>query len=360
MTAFVILAALMTAVALGLVGWPLFRARGSDGRTALVVLLVVVVLVPAGAALLYRTVSNWNWDPAAMAAAYSGKQTLEDLAAKLEERLHQKPDDLESWLLLGRTRYVMQDLPKSVDAFSNAYRISNGQNVQAVIGYGETLAMTDQSTITGKAGQLFEEALRLDPANPKALFYGGAAAAAAGHLDVARDRWATLLKQPLPDELRVVVAVRVGQLDEQLGRKPDPEIAKLASATPAAAANAPQPAAASGPGAATVHVSVSAALAAKIPAGTPLFVLARDPTQPGPPFAARRLPATPLPATVVLGEQDAMMPGRTLKAAHQLVIVARYSASGRPTASSGDWYGEVPYDLAAGKTTELVIDKQVP
>jgi cytochrome c-type biogenesis protein CcmH len=360
MTAFVVLAMLMTVAALGLVAWPLFRARASDGRSALIAVAVLAVLVPGTAVLLYRTVSNWDWDPAAIAAAYSGKQSLEDLAAKVEDRVRRKPDDLEAWLLLGRTRFVMKDLPRALEAFASAYRVSNGQNLQAVIGYGETMAMADQSTVAGKAGELFEQAMKLDPSNPKALFYGGAAAAATGHLDVARDRWATLLKQPLPDEVRVAVALRVGQLDEQLGRTPDPEIAKLATVAPEAAAAASQPEAASGPGAATVHVSVSPALAARIPAGTPLFVLARDPTQPGPPFAAKRLPATPLPATVVLGEQDAMMPGRTLKAAHQLVIVARYSASGRPTASSGDWYGEVPYDLAAGKTTELVIDKQVP
>jgi hypothetical protein len=63
---------------------------------------------------------------------------------------------------------------------------------------------------------------------------------------------------------------------------------------------------------------------------------------------------------VVLTEQDAMMPGRTVKDAKQLTIVARFSASGMPQQASGDLYGEVAYDLASGKPMDLVIDKQVP
>ncbi len=110
----------------------------------------------------------------------------------------------------------------------------------------------------------------------------------------------------------------------------------------------------------TVRVSLSPALAAKVPQGAPLFVLARDPTQPGPPFGAKRIAAAALPMQVSLGEQDAMLPARTIKTSHQLVIVARFSASGSPIGTRGDLYGEVPYDLKSGRAVDLLIDKQVP
>ena len=55
-----------------------------------------------------------------------------------------------------------------------------------------------------------------------------------------------------------------------------------------------------------------------------------------------------------------MIPVRTIKTAHQLMIVARYSVSGAPTAASGDLYGEVAYDLARGGAVDLVIDRRVP
>ena len=371
MTLFVVLAALMVTIALALMGWPFLKARQLEGRSALVALAVLAVVVPSAAALMYRSVSDWDWDPAHMAEVYAGHQSLEDMIKKLEERVHRQPEDVEGWLMLGRTRFVMNNYPASVDAFANAYKASNGQNLQAVIGYGETLALVDQSTIGGKAGELFEQALKMEPANPKALFYGGAAAAATGHPELARERWAQLIKQPLPDEVRVAVALRIGQLDQQMGRPIDQEIAKLVRMTPADTSAAVGPVATSaatgsvatstgGPGSVTVHVRLGPALAGRIPAGTTLFVAARDPTQPGPPFAAKRFPAPALPLDVVLTDQDAMMPGRTIKDAHQLLIVARFSSSGRPMASSGDFFGEVPYDLARGAPTDLVIDKQVP
>ncbi len=371
MTLFIALASLMLALALALVGWPLWRARNQEGRSALIIVLALVVVLPVGSTLMYRSLSTWNWDPKRMSEAYAGHQSIEDMVAKLEERLRKQPEDVDSWLMLGRTRFVLNNYPGAVDAFSSAYQVSKGQNVDAVVGYGETLAIVDSSTLAGKAGELFEAALKLDPNNLKALFYGGSAAAASGKPALARERWAKLLGYPLPDEVRAMLAVRIGQLDQELGRPVDPAIAKLAAlpaampaapaatAAPAASANA-GPAASSGPGTVSVHVSVSPALAAKVAAGTPLFVLARDPGQPGPPFAAKRFTAVALPLDITLTENDAMMPGRTIKDAHQLVIVARFSSSGRPQASSGDVYGEVAYDLAKGARTELVIDKQVP
>jgi cytochrome c-type biogenesis protein CcmH len=374
LTAFALLAAVLTAAALALVGWPLFRGQRAEPARWPIALMVLALALPLAAALLYRSFSNWDWDPEAQAAAAGGHQSFEQMAAKLDARVRTNPADLDAWLMLGRTRFVMKEYPAAVGAFSSAYRVSNGQNLEAVIGYGESLALVDQSTISGKAGQLFEEALKLDATNSKALFYAGAAAAASNRPELARERWATLVRQPLPDQLRAVIAIRIGQLDEQLGRAPDAEIAKLAQAAAAetgaplavpAAGGAPVAAAdtaagPSGPGAATVRVSVSPAIAARIPAGAQLFVLARDPTQPGPPFAAKRLTGAQLPLVVVLSADDAMIPGRTIRDAKQLTIVARYSASGRPIAASGDFYGEVAYDLAAGKQTELVIDKQVP
>ncbi len=365
-----LIAAVLTAAALALVGWPLYRARLTAPGGRPIALFVLALVLPVAAALVYRGASNWSWKPEDVAAATAGHQSIGQMIEKLEARLKASPDDLEGWLELGRTRFALNNYPAAADAFGSAYRVSKGKDLESVIGYGEALAMADQKTLAGRAGELFEEALRLDPTNSKALFYGGAAAAASGRPDVARERWVTLVRQPLPDQIRVALAIRIGQLDEQLGRKPDPEIAKIAASAAAGPPLAGPPAAtaaatgtaggASGPGAATVRVSVGPGVAGKIPAGAQLFVLARDPTQPGPPFAAKRLAGAALPLVVVLTADDAMLPGRTIRDAKQLVIVARYSVSGRPIAASGDFYGEVPYDLAAGKQTELVIDKQVP
>lgn len=371
MTTFIIIGAIMVSIALGLLTWPLLRARGADGRSALITLAVVAIGLPLGSAAIYHKVSNWSWDPAPQQAAGSGAHSIQEMIDKLEERLKNKPDDVDGWLMLGRTEFVRNNYKRSADAFGAAYKLSQGKNVEAVVGYGEAMTVADQSALRGgRAAQLFEEALQLDPQNPKGLWYGGMAAAIGGKLELARERWLKLLGQELPADIKTMLAERVKEVDIQLGRKDDPELRRLAASIPppapamAGMGAATRPAAgngaAGGPGTVTVHVRISPALAAKVPPGAPLFVLARDPTQPGPPFAAKRFAGATLPVEVVLTEQDAMMPGRTIKNAKQLVIVARFSASGMPQQASGDLYGEVSYDLASGKAVDLTIDKQAP
>jgi len=367
---FILAGAVMVSIALGLLAWPLWRGRASEGRGTLIALGVVVIALPLGAAAIYRTASNWDWDaPAGQTAP--GQHPLEEMIVKLEARLKDNPGDVDGWLLLGRSHYVTQHFQLASEAYGKAYELSGGKNLEATVGYAETLALVDKNALRAKAGELFEEALKLDPQNQKALFYGGVAAADGGRLPVARERWMTLLRQDLPQEVKTLLVQRIGDVDRELGRPADPELAKyaqaaeapaapaLAAAGPAASASAPA-AAAAGPGVVTVRVRVSPALATKVPPGAPLFVLARDPTQPGPPFGAKRFPSAALPMEVRLTETDSMMPARTIKTAKELVIVARFSASGMPSSSSGDLYGEVPYDLKTGKPVDLVIDKQVP
>jgi cytochrome c-type biogenesis protein CcmH len=382
LTAFILIGAVMVSIALGLVAWPIYKARSNEGRSALVVLGVLALALPVGAAVLYHSISNWDWDPAAIeAASHSGQHSLPEMVSQLEDRLKKTPDDVGGWLMLGRSRLVMNDFAAASSAFKRAYEVSNGKNVEAVLGYGATLYRIDSTAINGRAGELFEEALKLDPTNPEALWFGGTAARNSGRLDVARERWAATLKSgaEMPAEFRAMLVQQITDLDRQLGRKPDPELVKIAAAAAAAAtaatptsvpvaqasggdgnARAAPPAATGTAGTVTVRVKLGPAVAGKVPPGALLFVLARDPTQPGPPFAVKRLPAAHLPLDVVLTEQDAMLPARTIKTAKQLLIVARFSVSGMPTASSGDVYGEIPYDLASAKPVDLLIDKLVP
>jgi hypothetical protein len=54
-----------------------------------------------------------------------------------------------------------------------------------------------------------------------------------------------------------------------------------------------------------------------------------------------------------------MMPGRTIKDAKQLMIVARFSASGQPQQASGDVYGQATLSGGA-KAVRITVDQQVP
>jgi len=108
-----------------------------------------------------------------------------------------------------------------------------------------------------------------------------------------------------------------------------------------------------------VHVTLAPALANKGPAGATLFVAARDPKQPGPPFGVKRLPAS-FPVDVELSAADAMLESRRITAGQQLEVVARVALGGTPTATSGDPFGQVSYHVGKDGKLNIVIDRLAP
>ena len=81
------------------------------------------------------------------------------MAAKLAQRLGDKPGDLDGWLMLGRTYATLEQYPLASRAYQRADRIANGQNVEAIIGIAEALLAQDFEQIRSGAGHLIERAL---------------------------------------------------------------------------------------------------------------------------------------------------------------------------------------------------------
>jgi hypothetical protein len=119
------------------------------------------------------------------------------------------------------------------------------------------------------------------------------------------------------------------------------------------------PAAAVGGPKIAVHVTLAPALVAKVPRDAALFVAARDPKSPGPPFAVKRLAAS-FPADVELTTADAMLASRHIAAGQQLEVVARVALGGTPTATTGDPFGQVSYHVGKDGKLNIVIDRLAP
>lgn len=367
MTTFILLAALMAAVAIAFVAWPIFRARRADGAgaSATGTAVVVALAIPLAAFLLYRSWSNWDWNADPQAAAPQGHEMAAAVQA-LEQKLAGGGTDPQEWMLLGRSYAVMNEFGKSAAAYRKAYDLTGGKEAEPMLGYAEALSMTDENALGGEAGALIESALKLEPQNPKALWYGGLVALRKDDVATARDRWAALSALNPPPEVKAILDQRIAEMDQKLGRAPQAPAAAAMGGGPAMAGamggSGETAAAAVGAGAVTVRLKLAPALAAQVPPGAPLFVLARDPTNPGPPLAAKRLQGVQFPLELVLSDADAMAAGRTISTAKTLTLVARFSKSGMPMASSGDLYGEVGYDPVKdkGKAVEITIDRTVP
>jgi cytochrome c-type biogenesis protein CcmH len=351
-TAFIVVCAAMVAAALLWLLLPLWQARDADVKAPSPVerrtsTIVIALSIPLLAIALYGSLSNWDWNATQNSVAQ--KQDMDEALRKLEARLAENPSDVNGWLLLGRSYMAIGRSARATDAFQQAYDLSKGENVEAVLGLAEALFLTDQTTLSGRAGQLFESALAKAPNHPKALWYGSIAALQAGDLVKGRDRLKLLLAQNPPAELRPILERQIEDLNQQLGQTGE-GASSAASASPDSTASK------------TIAVSVSIApeIQRQLTSPVPLFVLARDPSG-GPPLAVQRHTSDSAPLRVELSERDAMMPSRTISSVPRVQIVARLSRSGTPQAQSGDFFGEADYEFGKDSgTLNIMIDRTVP
>jgi cytochrome c-type biogenesis protein CcmH len=343
MVTFALLAAALTLAAVALVAVPLLRPSGAGIAPASWAALAVAALLVPGAAVLYLCWSNWSWRAAAPA------DSPQAMVGRLARQLEHDPQNLDGWLMLGRSYTVLQEYPLAVRSFARADRLSGGRNAEALLGEAEALALSDESELDSRAARLIERALLLDPQSGKALFLGGMVAARQGNLPLARARFAALLAMNPPAAVRPLIEQQISVIDERL------------AAAAGQSAAAPQNGAAAAPAARTlvsVNVSLSPTLAAAA-GGGPLFVFVREPGRPGPPLAVKRLESH-FPQSVALGPGDSLIPGRALAAGQSVQVVARIARTGSALAVRGDPFGEVSYHVGRDGVVGLVIDRLTP
>ena len=343
MHTFLVIAAVMAAIAAGAVAIPLLRDRQS--RIAGAFAAVIVIGVSAG---LYPLWSNWDWDAPAQSEAAAGPDVAA-MVAKLEKHLGDTPDDLPGWLMLGRSYVALNRLDDAIVAYDHAHRL-DAKSAEAAVGLAEAMSLQAGGQITPAASQLFEDALSLEPGNPKALLYGGFAAAARGDRPLARARWQALVDLNPPPQIAEMLNARIAELGL-------PEGATGASGTSASPGGTSTSASDSNGAEVTVNISIAPALKARLASEAPLFVFAREPGSQGPPLAVKRLTSGAIGTQVHLSAADSMMPGHVLAAGQHLSVTARVSFSGQPVPSAGDLYGELSYDVGRDGVRNLVIDR---
>jgi cytochrome c-type biogenesis protein CcmH len=332
MTAFWSAAALLCAIALGLLLWPIWRQRRAQGRwsfTALAAAFVVIALAP----VLYVLVSNWDSE----AAGHFAEQ--ERMVAQLAARLRQQPDDLEGWKLLARSYVSLGHYEAGRDAYAEAWKRTKTPDNELKTDFAEAQVLVDRSAVTGEAGRLFEEVIAAEPNNAKALWYGGLVALETGRDQEFRARWTRLLALNPPEELANVVRQGLSGSGGAEG----------------ADGSAPAP---SGP---TVHLTLSLGAGRAIEDLGPsaaLFIIARAP-EGGPPVAVIRQPARAVPGEFTLSDANSMIAGRSLANYDELTLVARLSRNGQPAEQPGDWYAQTVFRPREGGALALVIDQVV-
>jgi len=372
MTLFFISAALLVLFSVAWLMLGLFRSKGSDTDQEAVnitlarerratldaALAIVAVFVPITAGALYLHLGN----PAAItqpanapvqAAADAGQTapSLVELLPQIEERLAERPDDIEGWRLLGRTYLSTGEFDKSKAAFEKALALDES-DVPTMAQLAEAAGMTQQGDLSGEPRALVTRANELDPENEHALWLLSIARQQAGDHQAAVEGFDILKAKASenPEAIAMIDQMRARSMQALSGEQATP------MTIPAPVPNEEQ---------AEASISVTVDLSDEARAASSddqvVFIYATATQGPPMPLAVSRLSVADLPVTVVLDNSMAMIPTMTLSTFDSVTVGARISTTGNAVAQQGDWFNEAP-NIEPSTTDEisLVIDQQTP
>ncbi len=293
--------------------------------------------------------------PAAQHKASGGEELppMEVLVQRLAERMEQNPDNLEGWIMLGRSYTSIGEHDKAIKAYERASSLApNEPNV--LLGLAEALARTGQGQLKGKPEQLIDSALELEPNNANGLFMKGMALFQHGDVTAAIERWQRVQAMLDPNsEDAAAIRGYIAEARQKAGMTAPEESAPVVAAT-AAPTTVEQPAAGKS---IKVNVTLADAMAGKFSPDDTLFVFARAASGPPMPLAVQRLQAKDLPVSLTLDDSMAMMPQMRLSNFDQVVVGARISKSGNAMPQNGDLQGEIkPVTPGQEEVVAVIID----
>jgi cytochrome c-type biogenesis protein CcmH len=140
--------------------------------------LALALAVPIGAGALYLWLGQPGVDSEPFAERQrkpevEGGEALPDVAtmmARLRDRLAQQPDDLEGWIMLGRSAAALGGYDEAISAYRRALAL-DGERGEVYSALGEAQVLAAGGIVTEPAQAALEQAIARDPTDPRARFY---------------------------------------------------------------------------------------------------------------------------------------------------------------------------------------------
>ena len=122
----------------------------------------------------------------------AGHDNFSSVLENLIARLKDNPNDIEGWIMLGRTYAIMERYTEASNTYAKLVELVP-DNPQILSDYADVLAMKNQGSLAGKPTELIHAALRIDPQYPKALALAGTAEFEQKKFAQAAEHWEKLL-----------------------------------------------------------------------------------------------------------------------------------------------------------------------
>ncbi|MBT3309614.1 MAG: c-type cytochrome biogenesis protein CcmI [Gammaproteobacteria bacterium] len=316
------------------------------GRLAAVAVLVAVPVIAIGVYTQIGSPEAVDVQAASQRAeAKQGKVAFEDAVAQLEKKLAQDPSNLEGWMMLAKSYRYLGRNAEIVKVYQRALsHFGDHPDPQLLLDYGEALADQQQGAWEGEPMVQLQRALEIDPNHADVLWFAGHIHFDMGKPQQALGYWERLSKvvPQNDDEVISMINQAAAKAQQQLGLPQQPLIA--VKAAPAASGAT-----------LSVAVSLDPVLVGTVSPEDTVFVFAKAIGRKGPPLAAKRLTVADLPATVLLDDSLAMMPGNNLSSVERVIVGAKITKSGVATGGSGDLLSSTESATSNSETIQLQI-----
>ncbi len=311
---------------------------------------VLAIALPVSAMGLYM----WVGEPAALnplalkAEDKVGPQELVKMAEMLAQKLEEKPENLQGWVMLARTYRTLEQFDPSLKAYDRALKLTADDDLR--IERVEVLAMQRQGNFEGEPWDVILDILQRDPQHYAALLMAGSASYAHEKYADALNYWQKARK-PLTADNPDVPSLddAIASVELKLGIPPKPASVALKGS----------PAASSGVSV-SGKVSLAAALKGKTSPTDVVFIYATPANGERMPLAIYKTTVANLPLSFTLDDSTAMSPDRKLSGAGEVFVKVRVSKSGNAMPQSGDLMGSLGPVKVGSKDLQLEIKDQMP
>lgn len=314
----------------------------SSGKLLVPVLLIGMAVAVIGWYQVQGAAGDLSLYQAQRDVLESPDGNVDTLIARLEQEASRQPGNFNVWRSLYPLYRDSGRIPEARSTLEQLIALE-GHKIWLVSELAELRYFTEGRNLDGEVGELVEEVLAEEPAQPKVLGILGIDAYESGDYEQAITHWRNAIAGMNDPDAAESLRQGIKSAQQRLGIEPD-----AADETVAA-----------GPGIA-IELSLDPSLSGRLPDSTAVFVVARDTAGELPPLAIQRATLGELPLTVALDDSHAMAPGASLSQVDQANVVVRVSVSGQATPQPGDLMGHLE-GVPVGSDTplSLVIDRVV-
>ena len=312
--------------------------------------VILAIALPVSAMGFYM----WVGEPAAlnpMALKSEDKASpleLAKMADALAQKLEEKPDNLQGWVMLARTYRTLEQFDAAIKAYDRGLKLTADDDLR--LERVEVLAMQRQGNFEGEPWDVILDILQRDPQHYAALLMAGSASYAHEKYADALSYWQKARKPLSPDNPDVPsLDDAIASVQLKLGITPKPPTPAVSGSTAIGAAQS-----------VSGKVSLSNALKGKTSPNDVVFIYATPANGERMPLAIYKTTVANLPLSFSLDDSTAMSPDRKLSSAGEVFVKVRVSKSGNAMPQSGDLMGSLGPVKVGSKNLQLEIKDQMP